>query len=539
MTVAEEILRELEQLKSSRQTWESVWQEVADYVLPKRGTFNSYQPSPGARRDRKLYDSTGQDANEMLADGLAGLLTGPAQKWFTLRYHRTNRKLDSIRAKQWLDDVQEVLYGVFNSPRSGFQSNIHELYLDLGALGTGIFYIQDDQESIVLYRTRHLGECWVREDSRGVVDTLYREFEYTLRQAYQEWGWKPKNMLPDEINKKMDDKFVFVHCVKPNTQFDAGKYRTRTNKPWVSIYVTQKDKEVVAAGGFDSFPFCVPRWQKRTREVYGYSPALRKLPDIKMLNEMRKTVIKAAQKIVDPPLMLPDDGFLGPIRTVPGGLNFYKANSQDRIEPLETKGRPDIGIDMINQVAQSVMRGFYADAFRMPDSKEGVNVKAAWVVQRREEVMRQLSPVLSRQEAELLSPTVARTYLIASNAGVLPLAPPEVIESRAMLDIEYVGPLARAQKTTEGDDLLRWLNLIAPIGQMDPSVYDAIDGDEYVKYTGTNVYTVPAHLLRDETAIAQIRQDRAKRQQAQEAVALGQGAAGALRDVAAARQDLG
>ncbi len=49
-----------------------------------------------------------------------------------------------------------------------------------------------------------------------------------------------------------------------------------------------------------------------------------------MLNEMSKTTIKAAQKQVDPPLLVPDDGFILPVRTVPGGLNFYRAGTRDR-----------------------------------------------------------------------------------------------------------------------------------------------------------------------------------------------------------------
>jgi len=36
------------------------------------------------------------------------------------------------------------------------------------------------------------------------------------------------------------------------------------------------------------------------------------LPDIKMLNEMNKTIIRAGQRVVDPPLMVSDDGALAP-----------------------------------------------------------------------------------------------------------------------------------------------------------------------------------------------------------------------------------
>ena len=79
------------------------------------------------------------------------------------------------------------------------------------------------------------------------------------------------------------------------------------------------------------FPFVVPRYLKASNEIYGitYNDGV---ANVKMLNEMSKTTIKAAQKQVDPPLV-PDDGFL-PVRTVPGGLNFYRSGTRDRIEPL-------------------------------------------------------------------------------------------------------------------------------------------------------------------------------------------------------------
>src|SRR3546814_4077959 len=83
-------------------------------------------------------------------------------------------------------------------------------------------------------------------------------------------------------------------------------------------------------------PYMVPRWSKDAGEIYGRSPGWNALPDQKMLNEMSRTVLKAAQKAVDPPLMVADDGVLMPLRTHPGGINVVRAGalSNDPLRPL-------------------------------------------------------------------------------------------------------------------------------------------------------------------------------------------------------------
>ncbi len=52
------------------------------------------------------------------------------------------------------------------------------------------------------------------------------------------------------------------------------------------------------------------RYTTGPKEVYGRSPAMTVLPEIKMVNEMSQTVLNAGQKALDPPLLLQEDGAL-------------------------------------------------------------------------------------------------------------------------------------------------------------------------------------------------------------------------------------
>ena len=147
-------------------------------------------------------------------------------------------------------------------------------------------------------------------------------------------------------------------------------------------------KMVMSEGGFEELPYVVPRFLKATGEVMGRSPAMVALPDVKMLNLMSKTIIQAAQKMIDPPLLVPDDGFLLPIRTQPGGLNFYRAGSRDTITPLNTGANIPIGLSMEDQRRQAIRSAFYVDQLLVGGSP---NMTATEVIQRQEERMRAVS----------------------------------------------------------------------------------------------------------------------------------------------------
>ena len=105
--------------------------------------------------------------------------------------------------------------------------------------------------------------------------------------------------------------------------------------------------------------FLVPRYLKASHEIYG-DHQMTALPDVKMLNEMSKTTIKAAQKQVDPPLLVPDDGFLLQLELY-GRLNFYRSGTRDRIEPLNIGANNPLGLNMEEQRRNAIRKVFYVN----------------------------------------------------------------------------------------------------------------------------------------------------------------------------------
>jgi len=227
-----------------------------------------------------------------------------------------------------------------------------------------------------------------------------------------------------------------------------------------------------------------------------------------MLNEMSKTTIKAAQKQVDPPLLVPDDGFVLPVRTVPGGLNYYRAGTRDRIEPLNIGANNPIGLNMEEQKRRAIREAFFVDQLLLG---QGPQMTATEVVQRNEEKMRLLGPVLGRLTSELLRPLINRAFSILLRNEQLPPMP-EYLEG-VDIEIEYVSPLAKAQRTSDLSGILRALEIAVPLQQQVP-VFDYINSDKLIKYI-FDILGVPGTLLNDDVSVSQKREQDAMAQQQQ------------------------
>lgn len=535
----EDLIAEQDRLSGTRATFEQHWQECADFCLPRKADFTSKSRSPGEKRNQKLFDSTAIWANEQLASGLHGMLTSPAVRWFFLRSRRKNL---SREGRAWLEDATNRMYAVFASSVSNFDPQMHEFYLDEGCFGTAVMFIGKHNRPMrgPWFNTRHLGECFIGEDHRGLVDSMNRKFEWTAVQAVKQWGEDAVGpIIAKMAREKPQDKLTFLHVVKPRQEYNS-RLKDGKNKPWASVYLCVDHATVISESGFDRFPYLASRWTKATNEIYGRSPAMNALADIKMLNEMSKTTIKAAQKIVDPPLQVPDDGFLGPTRTVPGGLNYYRSGTTDRIEPIKTGGDVKLGLEMENQRREAILRAFHVDWMNMPSQKgqggDNTYMTAQEALMRRDEKMRMLGPMLSRQKVELLSPLIEQTFAIMMEDGMFADIPEDLFGED--LEIEFVSPIHKAQKSQEAEGIFRLLELVNVLAPYDPSVPLIIDGRELAAYAGEELYSVPTRVLRSREAVAELVKQQQEQQANAEAISTGLNMATIMKDGAKAMKDV-
>jgi len=497
---AKNLLKRFDRLKSQRQNWESHWQEVADYMQPRKADVTKSR-SKGDKRTELIFDGSPLQSVELLAASLHGMLTNPSTPWFSLRFKQDDMENED-EAKEWLESATETMYAAFN--KSNFQQEIFELYHDLITFGTAAMFIEEDDEDILKFSTRHINEIYIAENEKGRIDTVFRKFRLSARAALQKFGDVSTN-ISMTATKDPYEEVEILHAVYPRSDFDPKK-QDKQNMPFESIYLDAESGDELSVSGFREFPFVVPRYLKASHEIYGRSPAMTALPDVKMLNEMSKTTIKSAQKQVDPPLLVPDDGFMLPVRTVPGGLNFYRAGTRDRIEPLNIGANTPLGLNMEEQRRSSIRNAFYVNQLMM---QNGPQMTATEVIQRNEEKMRLLGPVLGRLQSELLKPLIDRAFALILRKNLFPPAPEFLAGTD--IEIEYVSPLAKAQKSTELSSIMRAIEILGSLSNVAP-VFDHINMDKLVRHLA-DIVGVPQKILKPQSELNAERQQAAQQQE--------------------------
>ena len=496
------IVSRFEYLEGQRANWDSHYQELADYMLPRKADIVRKR-ARGEKRMELIFDGTALQSVDLLASSLHGMLTSGATPWFHLTLKDDELGRDE-EVQAWLEDTSSRMMRAITM--SNFETEVHEMYVDLVVFGTGCMFVEMDKKSM-RFSTRHISEFYVAEDQFGIVDTVFRKYRLPARQAVQRFGIENVGkFIQKTFEKKPDEEVVVLHCVMPRKERDPTKQDNK-NMPFASMYICMETKMVMQESGFQEFPYVVPRFLKATGEVMGRSPAMVALPDVKMLNLMSKTIIQAAQKLIDPPLLVPDDGFLLPVRTQPGGLNFFRSGTRDTITPLNTGANIPIGLNMEEQRRTAIRSAFYVDQLLTGGSP---NMTATEVVQRQEERMRVIGPVLGRLMNEMLRPMIDRVFALMLRADML--APPPEILQGLDVDVEYVSPLARAQKSSSLNSTMKALEILLPLAQALP-VADHINADGLVNHIMDSL-GVPKKVVKPQSEVDAGREEQAAQQQA-------------------------
>lgn len=532
MSLALDCMSRYERVKSIRQPWNSHWQDIRELVRTTTSDFNRTTTS-GDRRTENIFDATAPWALEQLAAHLNASLTSDTDRWAQIGLDDVG--IADLNAEQlaWCEAVTDIIFKEFVNPKVNLASSKSEVYLDVGGFGTGVLYQDWNwEEQCLHFKAFPLADCYALEGANGMIDTLFRSTKQTKRQIMQEFS-RPDDYIPRKLIEAKDDDSRFyevVHCVYPRKDVKSG-YSARRMK-FASVWLIIEFKEVLRESGYSEFPYHVPRWSKLAGEQYGRSPAMVCLPAIKMVNTMKKVTIRAAQKLVDPPLIVPDDGFMLPIKTSPGSLIFKAAGQEDTIQPLDTKGRPELGLELMTEEREQILKSFYVDWIIRQKKKE--RQTAAEVHDDRNEMLRQMGSILGRIMTEFTSPLFVRSFNLKSAAGHLPPAPASMHGRK--LKLYYVSPAAKAIESSKASNIQAFTQDIVVFGQQNPEIFDAIDTDVYAQEMA-KYRDVTRKIIRTPEAIAALRDARQKRQAAVDMAATGRETAAAIKDLSVAQKN--
>jgi hypothetical protein len=257
----------------------------------------------------------------------------------------------------------------------------------------------------------------------------------------------------------------------------------------------------------------VPRWSKLSGDVYGFSPAMMARADIRTLNAAKLFEMRAWEKSIDPPTLANYNGIIGDLRLDPGGLTYVR--DINGIRPFDSGAQWQVSQIKAAELITNIRRAFFNDQLQL---HEGPNMTATEVRARMELMQQILGPVVGRLQSELLNPLIQRVFMVMFRNGQLAEPPMVLQEGGSKLDVEYVSPLARAQRMEEVFAVERWFGQLMQIAQADPAVMDIVDFNSIGRMIAKRV-GVPAEAMKSEEEIMQVQAQRAEAARAQEAMA--------------------
>ncbi|MGQ0526463.1 MAG: portal protein [Alphaproteobacteria bacterium] len=477
------LLNRYQAAQNMRGNWENLWQECYDYTLPQRGGF-LYENTPGARRMEKIFDATAMDAVDHLAASLLGNLTPTWSQWFGLKPGPDLSAAEAERIAPVLEKAARTIQDHFD--RSNFAVEIHQCYLDLVVGGTASLYFAESEPggfSAFQFSAVPLSQVVLEESEGGFLDAAYRILSLSLSKIMERY---PTAQVPADIaragTKDPQGRFKILEAVVPEGLVYVYK---------ACLIENFSEPVLLAAGRFEHSPFISFRWLKSPGEIYGRSPVMKTLPDIKTANKVVELILKNASIAVTGIWQADDDGVLNPanIQLVPGAI-IPKAVGSQGLQPLEMPGRFDVSQLMLESLQKRIRHALLGDRLSPVDSPR---MTATEVLERSAEMALLLGATYGRLQTELLTPLITRAFSILRRRGEIP----DISLDGRIVMIDYRSPLARYQGQRNVQNTLSWISSVLAMG---PEASSAINLPQAARFLG-DALGVPSDLIRKQISV--------------------------------------
>lgn len=512
-----DLLRRLSDLKQERASWMAHWQELSNFLLPRSGRYFMQDRNRGARRHNAIYDSTGTRAVRVLAAGMMAGMTSPARPWFRLA--TPDPELNKhAPVKIWLADVTRRMLAVF--AKSNVYRGLHTTYEELGVFGTSAKVVMPDFKNVIHHYSLTAGEYCLATDFRGNVNTLAREFEKTVAEVVAEFGLENCSIAVQNLyrQRNLSAWVPVMHVIEPRTDREHG-VKGAKNMPWRSSYFEAGGDadRCLREGGFEDFPALCSRWALSGGDIYGNSPGMEALGDVKQLQQEQLRKGQGIDYMTKPPLQAPSSMKNSEVDMLPGGVSFYDGATPGGGIRNAFEVRLDLShlLEDIRDVRERVKGAFYADLFLMLANQTDARMTATEVAERHEEKLLMLGPTVERLHNEELNPLIESTFTAMLRGNLLPPAPEEL--QGMDLEVDFISMLAQAQRAIGTNSVDRFVGNLGALAQIKPGVLDKFDEDEWAEQYSDMLGIDPSLIVASDQ-VALIRQAKAQAaQQAQQA----------------------
>jgi hypothetical protein len=312
-----------------------------------------------------------------------------------------------------------------------------------------------------------------------------------------------------------------IHAIEPRSDRDPSK-RDARNMEWASTYfeLGGASDKVLREGGFKQFPAVVPRWAVAGGDIYGNSPGMEALGDIKQLQHEQLRKAQGIDYQTNPPVQVPNAMKNRDVDRLPGGVTYVETTGTGKIESMfEVNLDLEHLIEDIQDVRERIRESFFSDVFMMLANSSNPQMTATEVAERHEEKMLMMGPVLERLNNELLFPLIEVTFTHMVEMGAIPPAPKEL--AGMDLNVEFISMLAQAQRAIGTNSIDRFVGSLGTVAQMKQDVLDKFDSDAWADVYSDSLGIDPKLILANDQ-VAMVRQSRAAAQAAQQKLAAAQ-----------------
>lgn len=387
---------------------------LADYCRPTnesagRGPIRSNHPS--TNKTTRLFDTTAALSVQKHASGIKSWMSPAQNHWFDLL--PPDEFADDEECISWYAKCTAVLEKLL--ARSMFHSEDHECILDGAAFGIRCLYADiNEKTGMLIAQQWEPGTFAVLENSEGMVDSIFREKNFTARQALEKFG---EAALPETTVKeakeasKSGNKRLYVHCIYPriDAERDGNFSMLAENMPIASVWIDVDAKKIVRNSGFDEMPAPASRYLKWGDTVYGTSAALIALADARQLNKLQERLDIKIDKLVNPALLVPDEMDEDEVNLAPGGITFYRDPQRipRPLDMLASNGQEEML--RVNMRKDSIRDAFCLNIFEAVTrkTKEMTALEAQLVSQ---EAIDLFSPMFTRMTGEHYGPILNRYF---------------------------------------------------------------------------------------------------------------------------------
>lgn len=506
-----------ERMISVRSTFDRVYQDIDDRISPTDQNFgsNTANENKGKQKTEKVFDATPSLALDRFKAAMHSLVTPRNQQWGKNKAMDEDLA-DDMEVQRYLDEVTKRQFAARYA--GNFDAEIQGCYYSAGKYGTMGMFVGEQPGKGLFYRAIPMKQLYIAENEFGTVDLVHRDWFWTARQAMSRWGDKCPPVIKQAVERRPDQEFRFLHCVKPRKDADVSRADYR-GMQYLSYFICVDSRDILEEGGFRTFPYAISRYDVVPGEVYGRSPCMTILPDVKMLNTMNHDTVKAAQLKMLPPLLANRANALDAMRMTPAGMNYGGIDDQGRamIQKLDVGGDIGIGIEMMDQKRMVINDALLNTLFQILIDKP--NITATEAMLRAQEKGQLVGPTGSRIESEFLDTMWHRELDLLAAANQLPEMPEKLRERGGLYKIEFDSPLSRARRAEEGVAIMRSIEQLSPIAaamgpEAAPMVFKRINLDAMTKVI-FEVNGVPAKVLYTDDEMEAMDEQSAQAAQAQ------------------------